>query len=477
MQIAPNSILGKSHGYTAPSDKLNIAVVGIGGMGITNIQHVFETENIVALCDVDWKYSKPVLNCFSRAGKYKDFRRMYDEMGKDIDAVMVATPDHTHAVIAATAITLGKHVYVQKPLTHSVYESRLLTRLAAEYNVATQMGNQGASDEGVDLVCEWIWNGEIGEVKKVEVATDRPMWPQGLEKPSKSHKIPSTLEWDLFIGPAKMRPFNSVYHPWNWRGWWDFGTGALGDMGCHVLHPAFKALHLGHPVSVEASSSTLLMDSAPQAEYVKFVYPARESMPKVDFPEVEIHWYDGGFMPERPAGFPQGHPLMGMGGGLTIFHGTKDTLLCGSYGLGPWLLSGRVPSVPQTIRRVERAMDGGHEQDWVRACKESPDNRIKTKSDFSEAGPFNEMIMMGVLAVRLQSLNKILEWDGMNMQFMNIGDNEQIRQMISDGFIIKAGHPTFNAKMAEPVNAKEFAAELIKHTYRTGWDLPLGNFR
>ena len=302
MQIASNSILGKSHGHTAPSDKLNIAVVGIGGMGITNIQHVFETENIVALCDVDWKYSKPVLNCFSRAKKYKDFRRMYDEMDKDIDAVMVATPDHTHAIIAATAITLGKHVYVQKPLTHSVYESRLLTKLAAEYNVATQMGNQGASDEGIDLICEWIWNGEIGEVKKVETATDRPMWPQGLETPSRIHKIPSTLDWDLFIGPAKMRPFNSIYHPWNWRGWWDFGTGTLGDMGCHVLHPAFKALKLGYPVSVEAASSPGFIDCAPQSEYVKFVYPVRESMPKVDFPEVEIHWYDGGFMPERPTG-------------------------------------------------------------------------------------------------------------------------------------------------------------------------------
>ena len=477
MEIVPNSILGKSHGYTAPSDKLNIAVAGIGGMGITNIQHVFETENIVALCDVDWKYSKPVLNCFSRAKKYKDFRRMYDEMDKQIDAVMVATPDHTHAIIAASAITLGKHVYVQKPLTHSVYESRLLTKLAVEYNVATQMGNQGASGEGVDLICEWIWNGEIGEVKKVETATNRPMWPQGLETPSRIHIIPPTLDWDLFIGPAKMRPFNSIYHPWNWRGWWDFGTGTLGDMGCHVLHPAFKALKLGYPVSVEAASSLGFIDCAPQSEYVKFVYPAREGMPKVDFPKVEIHWHDGGFMPERPDGFPQGRPLMGVSGGLTIFHGTKDTLLCGSYGLRPWLLSGRVPNVSRTIRRVDRAMEGGHEQDWVRACKESPENRIKTKSDFSEAGPFNEMIMMGVLAVRLQSLNKILEWDGTNMEFTNISDNEEIRQMISNGFIIKAGHPSFNAKMSAPINAKEFAAGLIKHNYRTGWNLPLGNIR
>ncbi|MCL2650954.1 MAG: Gfo/Idh/MocA family oxidoreductase [Candidatus Azobacteroides sp.] len=456
----------------APSDRLNIVAVGVGGMGITDIQAVYETENIVALCDVDWKYSKPLLDCFPRTKKYKDFRRMFDEMDNDIDAVIVATPDHTHAIIAATAMTLGKHVYVQKPLTHSVYESRLLTKLAAEYNVATQMGNQGSSDDGVDLICEWIWNGEIGEVKKVECATNRPMWPQGLETPSKIHKIPSTLDWDLFIGPAKMRPYNSVYHPWNWRGWWDFGTGVLGDMGCHILHPAFKALKLGYPVSVESASSTLLIDSAPNAEHIKFVYPARESLPKVAFPEVEIHWYDGGFMPDRPAGFPQGRQLMGLGGGLTIFHGTKDTLLCGCYGVNPWLLSGRVPDVPKTIRRIDRAINGGHEQDWLRACKESPENRIKTKSDFSEAGPFNEMIMLGVLAVRLQALNKVLEWDGADMQFTNIDDDESIKQMISEGFTIKNGHPTNNAKMSEPVNAKEFASELIKHNYRAGWNLP-----
>ena len=458
--------------YISLSDKLNIAVVGLGGMGITNIKAVYETENIVALCDVDWKYSKPLSDCFPRTRKYRDFRRMFDEMSNDIDAVIVTTPDHTHAIIAATAMTLGKHVYVQKPLTHSIYESRLLTKLASKYHVATQMGNQGSSDEGVDLVCEWIWNGEIGEVKKVECATNRPMWPQGLETPSRIHKIPATLDWDLFIGPAKMRPYNRSYHPWNWRGWWDFGTGVLGDMGCHILHPVFKALKLKHPASVEAASSTLLIDSAPRAEHIKFVYPARDSMPKVDFPAVEVHWYDGGFMPDRPAGFPQGRQLMGPGGGLIIFHGTKDTLLCGCYGLRPWLLSGRVPNVPKTIRRIDKATTGGHEQDWVRACKENPENRTKTKSDFAEAGLFNEMVLMGVLAVRLQALNKVLAWDGENMQFTNIGDDETIRLMLSEGFAIKQGHPTSKAKMSEPVNAKAFATELIKHTYRTGWNLP-----
>ncbi|HCC53239.1 MAG TPA: oxidoreductase, partial [Porphyromonadaceae bacterium] len=177
--VAPSSILGKSHGYTAPSDKLNIACVGIGSMGNANLKAVEGTENIVALCDVDWKYSKHVFDRLKNAKRYWDFRKMYDEMGKDIDAVIVATADHTHAIIAADGMTLGKHVYVQKPLTHSVYESRLLTKLAEKYKVATQMGNQGASGEGVNLVCEWIWNGEIGDIKKVECATNRPIWPQG----------------------------------------------------------------------------------------------------------------------------------------------------------------------------------------------------------------------------------------------------------------------------------------------------------
>lgn len=466
--VAPSSILGKSHGYTAPSDKLNIACIGIGGMGNSNLKAVEGTENIVALCDVDWRYSKSVFDRLTTAKKYWDYRKMYDEMGKEIDAVIVATADHTHAIIAADAMTIGKHVYVQKPLTHSVYESRLLTRLAEKHQLATQMGNQGASGEGVNLVCEWLWNGEIGEVTKVECATDRPIWPQGLNTPAKVDKVPSTLNWDLFTGPAAMRPFNSIYHPWNWRGWWPYGTGALGDMACHIMHPVFKALKLGYPTKAEASSTLLLNDCAPQAQHAKLTFPARDNMSKVAMPEVVVHWYDGGMMPDRPEGFPQNKELMGGGGGLTIFHGTKDTLICGCYGRDPWLLSGRVPNAPKVCRRVTVS----HEMDWVRACKESPANRIKTSSDFSEAGPFNEMVVMGVLAVRLQALNKILHWDGPNMKFTNIGANETIKTVVKDGFTIKDGHPSFNKDWTDPVNAQAFAAELINHDYRDGWKLP-----
>jgi hypothetical protein len=469
LTIVPNTILGKSHGYTAPSDKLNIAGVGIGGMGSTNLRNM-ETENFVALCDVDWRYAKPVFDRYPQAKKYWDYRKMYDELGKSIDAVMVATADHTHCIIASEAITLGKHVYVQKPLTHSVYESRLLTKLAAKYNVATQMGNQGSSAEGVDLTCEWIWNGEIGEVRKVEAFTDRPIWPQGLNAPEKADKVPSTLNWDLFTGPAAMRPYNNAYHPWNWRGWWAYGTGALGDMACHILHPVFKGLKLGYPTKVQGSSTLLLQDCAPQAQHVKLIFPARENLPKVAFPEVEIHWYDGGLKPDRPEGFPVGKE-MNVQGGYVAFYGTKDTLICGCYGAEPWLLSGRTPNVSQTVRRVPKAMQGGHEQDWIRAAKESAGSRVKTKSDFSEAGPFNEMVVMGVLAVRLQTLNKELLWDGPNMKFTNITDSDELRILIKDDFKIVDGDPKFNKIWTDPVKAKLFAEGLIKHNYRDGWKL------
>ena len=465
--IIPSVAMGKSLGHTAPSDKLNIAAVGVGGMGASNLRAVAPTENIVALCDVDYKYAANTFTAYPKAKTFKDWREMYDKMGKSIDAVIVATADHTHCIIASTAMTMGKHVYVQKPLTHSVYESRLLTKLAAKYKVATQMGNQGSSGAGVRQTCEWIWNGEIGEITKVEAFTDRPIWPQGLNVPKEEHKDPDTLDWDLFLGPAPVRPYNNIYHPWNWRGWWDFGTGALGDMACHILHPVFKSLKLQYPTKVQGSSTLLLTDCAPSAQMVRLTYPARENMPKVAMPEVQVTWYDGGLKPMMPDGFPAGKDMNDQGGGV-IFHGTKDTLFCGCYGVNPWLLSGRKPSAPKVLREVTLS----HEMDWVRACKESAEGRVPTASDFAEAGPFNEMVVMGVLAIRLQALNKELEWDGVNMKFTNITDAEKIKTVISDGFTIKDGHPSFAKTYTPEMSALEFANGLIKHNYRAPWSLP-----
>ncbi|HUS87245.1 MAG TPA: Gfo/Idh/MocA family oxidoreductase [Bacteroidales bacterium] len=469
LSIVPSSVIS-GMGYTPPSDKLNIAGIGIGGMGNTDLRALSGTENIVAVCDVDWGYVGAKFDNYPKAKKYWDFRKMYDEMEKSIDAVVIATADHTHAITAANAINMGKHVYVEKPLTHTVYESRLLTNLAAKHKVATQMGNWGASGEGVNKVIEWIQNGEIGEITKVEALTNRPIWPQGLNRPTEEMAVPETLKWDLFIGPTKPRPYNSIYHPWNWRGWWDFGTGALGDMACHILHPVFTSLKLTYPIKAQGSSTLLLTDCAPNAEIVKLIYPAREKRKdyKINLPEVDVTWYDGGLKPMKPEGWPEGKEIGDWDGGV-IFHGTRDKLICGCYGRNPWLMSGRVPDVPKSERRVK---DEEHQLDWARACKESPDSRIPSKSDFAEAGPFNEMVVMGVLAVRLQGLNKELEWDGARMEFTNISDSDEIKIVTEDVFSITDGHPSFHTKYTDPMNAKAFANEMIKHTYRDGWTLP-----
>ena len=469
LAVAPDTLLGKEKKKKTPQPlnrKLKILGVGIGGRGAADLAEM-ETEEIIGLCDVDWNYAKHIFEKYPNAKRYKDYRVMFDELLDEADAVVVATADHTHAVIAAQAIAAGKHVYVEKPLTLTVYESRLLTKLAAKYNVATQMGNQGASNEGVRKMCEWIWNGEIGEVTKVEAFTDRPIWPQGLNRPEVVDPIPDTLDWENFIGPAPMRPYNKIYTPWNFRGWWDFGTGALGDMACHILQPVVKALKLKYPTKVQASSTLLLTDCAPNAEIIKYVFPARDNMPKVAMPEVEITWYDGGIKPERPAGFPAGKD-MNDSGGCVIFHGTKDTLICGCYGVRPWLLSGRVPDAPKVLREINVS----HQQDWIRACKEDASVRVPSASDFAEAGPLNEMVVMGVLAVRLQNLNQELEWDGENMRFTNIPKDAKVRICKKDGFTIEDGHPTFNKEWTDPVDANEYAAGLVKKVYRKGWSLP-----
>jgi len=479
--IAPSSILGKSHGHVAPSDKMNIAGIGVGGVGRRNLKNM-STENIVALCDVDWTYAQKTFNDYPKAKLFKDWRVMFDEIGKEIDGVLVATPDHTHAVVAANAITLGKHAYVQKPLTHSVYESRLLTKLAEKYKVATQMGNQGNSFYWSRQISEWIWDDAIGEVKEVHCWTDRPIWPQGLMKPSDTPACPDTLDWNLFIGPAEMRPYHPSYTPWNWRGWYDFGTGALGDMACHIMDPIVLALGLKYPTKIIASSTLSNYFSPPEAEMITYTFPAREKIGKVNMPEVKVTWYDGGLMPPRPEELEPG-VMMGDTNGGILFIGTKGKILTGCYGMNPTLLPvSRMESYKEPAQVLRRVPGGegdiwstdAHEQDWIRACKEDPRSRQETSSNFAFSGPFTEMVDMGVIAVRLAGLyglHRELEWDGENMRFTNISEHDKVKIVTYDDFKVIDGDPRFDRRFTE-FNAKEAAEEWVKHTYHNGYSLP-----
>jgi predicted dehydrogenase len=295
--IIPSHVLAQP-----PSEKLNVAAIGSGGMGSGNTNACAAAgANIVALCDVDWDRASGTFKRFPKAKAYKDFRKMLDNE-KSIEAVIVATPDHFHTVAAMAAMRRGKHVYVQKPLTRLVSEARALTEAARKYKVVTQMGNQGHSGDGVRDICEWIWSGVIGEVTEVHAWTNRPVWPQGIGRPQEVHDIPDTLDWDLWLGPAPERPYNKCYLPFNWRGWWDFGGGALADMACHVLDPVFWALKLKYPTSVEASCTPVNDETFPLASIVHYEFPERG----LGFPAVKVHWYDGGLKPERPAELESG---------------------------------------------------------------------------------------------------------------------------------------------------------------------------
>jgi len=468
--VLPSNVIA-GFGHKPPSDKLNIAGIGVGGMGFTNLKNM-ETENIVALCDVDWDYAgKTAFSRWTNAKKYMDYREMFDTQ-KDIDAVLIATPDHSHALPAVIAMRQGMHVYVQKPLAHSVYESRILQETAQRFGVATQMGNQGNSDEGIRLICEWIWAGTIGEVTHVDTWTNRPIWPQGLTAPAKGKREPKTLNWDLFIGPAKYREYHPAYHPWGWRGWWDFGTGALGDMGCHVIDPIFKALKLEYPTAVEASSTPINTDSMPNAEFIRYEFPRRDNLPKVAMPPVTVNWYDGGFLPPRPDELAIGEQMGNESGGC-IFHGSQGKIMCGSSGQNPTLLPTNKMNTfvqPQkSIRRITNAMSGGHEQDWIRACKESKETRLEASSNFNYSASLSETVVMGVLAVRLQDLHRKLIWDGVNMRFTNISDTDKIKIISKDDFEVVNGDPRFKKEYVT-LSAAEMANDWIRHTYRKGWE-------
>ncbi|MFC1738054.1 Gfo/Idh/MocA family protein [Planctomycetota bacterium] len=440
--IVPRHVLGGS-GYTAPSEKLNVACVGIGGMGSVNLNKIAgiirdengniiarEGENIVALCDVDEDYASKTFERFDKAKKYRDFRRMLEKQ-KDIDAVVVATPDHTHAVIAMMAMSMGKHVYCQKPLTRTVYEARMLTEAARKYNVMTQMGNQGHSGEGVRLICEWIWDGAIGPVREVHAWTNRPVWPQGIRRPKDIHPVPSTLDWDLWLGPAPNRPYHPAYLPFRWRGWWDFGSGALGDMACHILDPVFTALKLGYPTSIEASCSTAdedwdkdNFDAFPVASIVHYNFPARE-----DMPAVKLHWYDGGLKPQRPEELEAGRKLGGSG---VIFVGDKGKMISGEYGDRPRIIpESKMREYKRPAKTIERIPGGsdGHEGDWIRACKTGK----PACSNFNYSGPVSEAVVLGNLAMRLPYQK--LDWDGEKMEITNLPEaNKYINEPYRDGW-------------------------------------------
>lgn len=476
--IVSSHVLGKTLGHVAPSDKLQIAGIGVGGMGRRNLANM-NSENIVALCDVDWKYAQKTFDDYPKAKRFKDWREMFDQFGDSIDAVMVATPDHTHAGVTAHAITQGKHCYTQKPLTHSVYESRLLTNLAKQYGVATQMGNQGNSFDWCRQIAEWIQSDAIGEVYEVHCWTDRPIWPQGLMKPAQGMPIPDTLAWDLFIGPAEHRPYHEVYTPWNWRGWWDFGTGALGDMACHIMDPIYWALDLKYPTKVNGSSTLSNLYSPPHAQMVQYTFPSRQKKGKVNMPEVKVYWYDGGLLPERPEELAPGE-MMGDENGGIIFVGKKGKIMTGCYGMNPTLLPlTDMEHFQQPEAWLPRVAGGNgdiwntnaHEQDWIRAAKESPEHRTEATSHFGFSGPFNEMVVMGVLAVRLQGLHRELLWDGQQMRFTNIEPSDTISVVSVDEFSVIDGDPRFNRQFVE-LNAQQAAEEWIQHRYQNGFSLP-----
>ncbi len=414
--IVPRYVLG-GRGYQAPSDKLNIACIGPGGMGGNNTNKCAAAgENIVALCDVDDEKAAKMFAKYPNAKRHKDFRKMLEQQ-KDIQAVIVAPPDHSHAVAALAAMQLGKHVYCQKPMTRTVGEARRLTEAARKYKVATQMGNQGHSNEGLRLVCEWIWDGAIGPVREVHMWTNRPVWPQGMfKRPAETPPVPATLDWDVWIGPSAMRPYSPAYHPFNWRAWQDFGAGALGDMGCHVMDAAFSALKLGYPTSVEAFTSDIVVEmwkkqenkeTYPSSSVVHYNFPARG-----DMPPVKLHWYDGGMKPEKPEELEYGElPESG-----TIFVGDKGKIITPTYTesvrIIPEAKMKEYKRPEKTLPRVKGGQEG-HEQNWIAACKGGD----PADSNFDYSGPFTETVVMGNLAIRFPG--KQLLWDGVNMKVTN----------------------------------------------------------
>jgi predicted dehydrogenase len=454
--ILPRHVLG-GKGFIAPSDRLTIASIGVGGKGESDIANFFKSgkADIAYLCDVDEKRAAKTISNFPKAKVYKDWRQMMDKEAKNFDAVSVSTPDHNHAVAALAAMQLGKHVYVQKPLTHDLYEARILTDAAKQYKVVTQMGNQGASNDGVRQMMEWYDAGTIGNVHTIYSWTNRPVWPQGIPWPTNKADIPKTLDWDLWLGTAPNKNYVDKLVPFNWRGWWDYGTGALGDMGCHLLEAPFRVLDLQYVSDVQASVGTVYVDEFKQGYFPESVPPS--SHVTMTFPKtkktkgpVTVHWMDGGIQPERPEELGP-NEMFGDGGNGTLFIGTKGKMMCSTYGANARLLPLTRTEQVKVKQKYARVPDqaNGHYAQWVEGCIAGYGN-TQLSSPFEIAGPLTEALCMANLAIRGYDIRtprttgtgfnypgryiKLL-WDNENMRVTNFDDvNQFVRRTYRGGF-------------------------------------------
>jgi predicted dehydrogenase len=396
--------------------KVRIAFIGTAGIGGYHLENAGELGVACpCYCDVDTRNFGTAAEMYPDARQYQDYRRMFDKEHKNIDGVMIGIPDHHHYPATMIAMQLGKHVYTQKPLTHTPWEARQLVEAAHRYKVATQMGNQGHAKEGWRLVYEWIHSGMLGQIKEVHTWTDRPIWPQGIERPEGEDPVPPALDWDVWLGPAPVRPFKKdVYHQFKWRGWFDFGCGALGDMACHTMDGLFWALDPGYPTAIEPCTMTALnSETFPKASMIKWEFPA-----KGERDAFAAYWYDGGLFPTMPPELEYGRKLVPTG---NLFLGTKASLLVGGdYGESPRIIpEAKMQELGKPPQLLERSP--GHILEWIMAVAgEKPIDYPKSNFDYS--GPFSETVLLGNIALRV---GRRLEWDGPNLQFTNVPEANQ----------------------------------------------------